>query len=108
MTENQVDWQKIVRSDKFIQLHKKKTRFLFGWWLISTAVYFALPLGSGFLPDLFRLKVIGNINFAYLFVILQFALSFFIAIHYTMWANRISDPLTAQVVQELGIGEGKA
>lgn len=101
-----VDWGQVANSSRFVELASRKKRFLFGWWIVSTAWYFLLPLGAGFLPALFRWKVIGNINFAYLFALSQFFLSWAIAIHYYLWANKVSDPMTAQVAQQIERGEG--
>jgi len=95
------DWVRIAESPSFIELHRKKTRFLFGWWICSVLFFFTIPLGAGYLPDLFRFKVIGNINFAYILVIFTFFASWYLSIRYMRWANRVSDPLTAHVVEEL-------
>lgn len=95
------DWVRIAESPKFIELHDRKTRFLFGWLIAFTVFFFLVPLGAGYLPELYRLKVVGNINFAYLMVMFQFVGSWALAIHYTRWANNVSDPLSAQVKEEM-------
>ena len=97
----QADWARIAASPKFIELSRRKLRFLFGWWFISIAWFFMIPLGSGYLPDLFNIKIIGNINLVYTLVIITFFLTFWLNYHYSNWANNVSDPLTDHVVQEL-------
>lgn len=100
-TSTQEDWAAIARNPKFRELHKRKTVFLFGWWIFSTLYYFLLPIGAGHWPELFRVKVIGNINFGYLFALSQFFVSWAIAIYYASWANRVSDRLTKELIDEL-------
>jgi uncharacterized membrane protein (DUF485 family) len=97
----QEDWAAIAKNPKFIELHRKKTVFLFGWWIFSTLYYFLLPIGAGAAPGLFSVKVIGNINFGYLFALSQFFVSWAIALYYSSWANKVSDRLTAELLDEL-------
>jgi len=64
MAEN-YNWSAIAKSDKYLELKRKKRVFLFGWWLASTVYYFLLPVLSGYFPDLFKIKLVGVINFGY-------------------------------------------
>lgn len=101
MAQKQEDWAAIARNPKFIEIHKRKTAFLFGWWIFSTVYYFLLPIGAGAAPGFFGIKVIGNINVGYLFALSQFFVSWAIAIYYASWANRVSDRLTNELIDEL-------
>lgn len=100
-TLDHLDWVKIAKSPEFVELHQRKIRFLFGWWICSIMFFFCIPLGAGYLPGLFQYRVIGNINFAYTLVIFTFFASWFLSVRYMMWANKVSDPLTNQVVKKL-------
>ncbi|HMK35249.1 MAG TPA: DUF485 domain-containing protein [Desulfomonilaceae bacterium] len=100
-TPKKEDWAAIARNPKFKEIHKRKTVFLFGWWIFSSIYYFLLPIGAGAAPNLFSLKVIGNINFGYLFALSQFFVSWAIAIYYASWANKVSDRLTTELLSEL-------
>jgi uncharacterized membrane protein (DUF485 family) len=101
---DKTEWAKIAANPKFVELHRRKVRFLFGWWLISTLVYLAILLGAGLAPKLFAGRVIGDINFGYFFILSMFVYCWFIAAYYASWANRVSDKLTAELVQELKEG----
>lgn len=96
------DWSGIARNGKYLELKRKKRVFLFGWWLASSVYYFLLPVLSGYFPDLFRIKIIGVINFGYLFILSQFVVAFFVAIIYTRVANSEFDRLTDELVREIG------
>ena len=100
-TLDHLDWAKIAKSPEFIELHQRKIRFLFGWWISSVLFFFCIPIGAGYLPGLFQYRVIGNINFAYALVIFTFFASWFLSVRYMIWANKVSDPLTDQVVKKL-------
>lgn len=97
----QTDWAAIARNPKFVEIHRRKTSFLFGWWIFSTVYYFLLPIGAGAAPGLFSIKVIGSINFGYLFALSQFFVSWGIAMYYASWATRVSDRLTTELLDEL-------
>jgi len=99
--QKQGDWAAIAKNPKFIELQRRKAHFLFGWWIFSTIYYFLLPIGAGSAEGLWRWKVIGNINFGYLFALSQFLVSWALAIYYAFWANRVSDRLTDELLDEL-------
>jgi uncharacterized membrane protein (DUF485 family) len=101
MAPHKEDWAAIARNPKFLELHRKKAYFLFGWWAFSTIYYFLLPIGAGSAPELFKWQVIGNINFGYLFALSQFIVSWILAIHYAAWANRVSDRITDDLLKDL-------
>lgn len=95
------DWGKIARNPKYLELKRKKRVFLFGWWAASSAFYFLLPVLSGYFPELFKVKIIGVVNFGYLFILSQFVAAFFVAFIYTRVANSEFDRLTEELVREI-------
>jgi uncharacterized membrane protein (DUF485 family) len=98
---SQIDWAKIAKNPMFVDLHRRKAVFLFGWWTFSTIFYFLLPIGAGSASGLFGWKIVGHINFGYFFALSQFFVSWIIAMYYASWANRVSDRITVQLVKEL-------
>lgn len=100
MAEKQYDWAAIARNPKFVELHRKKTVFLFGWWIFSTIYYFLLPIGAAYAPGLFRIKIVSNINFGYVFALSQFFVSWGLAMYYARVANRDFDRLTRELIEE--------
>jgi uncharacterized membrane protein (DUF485 family) len=103
MAQKTIDWAAIARNPKFVELHHRKTVFLFGWWIFSSIFYFLLPLGAAYAPGLFKIKVLGNVNFGYVFALSQFFVSWGIALYYAKVANQQFDRLTRELVQELSV-----
>lgn len=101
MAAKTYDWSKIAQHPKYLELKRKKRVFLFGWWIAASVYYFLLPILSGYFPELFKVRLIGVINFGYLFILSQFVVAFFVAIYYTKVANRDFDRLTAALVKEI-------
>lgn len=101
MSESSINWSAIARNPKFVELHHKKTAFLFGWWIFSSIFYFLLPLGAAYAPGLFKVQVFGRINIGYLFALSQFFVSWGIAIYYAHVANKDFDRLTRELVAEV-------
>jgi uncharacterized membrane protein (DUF485 family) len=101
VAEKKEDWAAIARNPKFRELHRRKAYFLFGWWIFSNIYYFLLPIGAGAAPGLWSAKLLGNINFGYLFALSQFFVSWAIAIYYAVWANKVSDRMTRELIDEL-------
>jgi len=102
MAQKTYDWAAIAKDPRFIELHHRKTRFLFGWWIFSTIYYFLLPIGAAYAPDLFKIQVLGRVNFGYVFALSQFFVSWALAMYYAKVANRDFDRMTRELVQELG------
>jgi uncharacterized membrane protein (DUF485 family) len=102
MAQKTYDWAAIAKDPRFVELHHKKSRFLFGWWIFSSIYYFLLPIGAAYAPELFKIQVLGRINFGYVFALSQFFVSWGIALYYAKVANRDFDRMTRELVQELG------
>ncbi len=101
MAAKSYNWSEIARHPKYVQLKSRKRTFLFGWWVASSIYYFLLPVLSGYVPDLFKIKIVGVINFGYLFILSQFVVAFFVAIYYTKVANNEFDRLAEELVREI-------
>ncbi|TWJ32618.1 DUF485 domain-containing protein [Geobacter argillaceus] len=100
-----VAWSTIVQSPKFLELHRKKSRFLVGLWLVGAISYFLVLIGALYAPDLFNTKIIGRLNFGYLFCLFQFVLAWAIALYYTYRSNHDFDPLMNEVLDLINKGE---
>ncbi|SJZ88547.1 Uncharacterized membrane protein, DUF485 family [Trichlorobacter thiogenes] len=101
MAEQTYNWSAIAKNPKFIELHHKKTAFLFGWWIFSSIYYFLLPIGAAYAPGLFKIQILGRINFGYIFALSQFFVSWGLAMYYAHVANKDFDRLTRELVNEL-------
>lgn len=101
MAEKSYNWSEIAQNPKYLELKRKKRVFLFGWWIASSIYYFSLPILSGYFPDLFKIKLIGVVNFGYIFILSQFVVAFFVAIIYTREANSEFDRLTDELVRDI-------
>ena len=101
MATQAYNWGEIARNPKYLELKRKKRVFLFGWWIAASVFYFLLPILSGYFPELFKIKIIGAINFGYLFILSQFVMIFFVAVLYTKVANNEFDRLTEELMKEI-------
>jgi uncharacterized membrane protein (DUF485 family) len=101
MATKSYNWSEIAQNPKYLELKHKKRRFLFGWWIASSAYYFLLPVLSGYFPELFKIKLVGVINFGYIFILSQYVMTFCVAIFYTKVANSEFDRLTEELIKEI-------
>ncbi|MGO9119216.1 MAG: DUF485 domain-containing protein [Desulfomonilaceae bacterium] len=102
--EHRTDWAQVARDPKFVELRRRKERFLFGWWIISTVIFIIFLVCSILATKVFALRVIGDINVGYLLILLLFIYCWFIAGYYAWWANKVSDPLTTGLLAEFREG----
>jgi Protein of unknown function, DUF485 len=70
--------------------------------------YFLYVVAAAFARDLMAYRLLGNINVALVFGVLQFASAFVLAWRYTRYARQVLDPLAAQIVADAEERVGEA
>ena len=93
------DWRALEADARFQALHRRKARFLFGFMAFSVAYYFALPVGAGYFPELFRLKLWGPVNVGLAFALSEFAVAWLVAFVYARRAGAEFDALAAEIAR---------
>jgi uncharacterized membrane protein (DUF485 family) len=94
---NTVDWAAVNADPRFRELHRRKSRFLWGLMAFSVVYYFMLPLGAAYATELFRVKLWGPINVGLVFAWSEFLVAWGIAFVYARRANREFDALAAEI-----------
>jgi uncharacterized membrane protein (DUF485 family) len=98
----------VQRSEDFVRLRKTLRGFIFPMTVAFFLWYALYVLLSAYARGFMSAKLIGNINVALLFGLLQFVSTFLIAWYYSRFAARRVDPLADKIGNELaGRGEGK-
>ena len=91
-----------MQSDpEFQQLKRRFRAFAFPATAIFLSWYLLYVIASGFARDFMAQKVIGNINVAIIFGLLQFASTFLIAILYSWYANNRLDRLAGKLRERI-------
>ncbi len=83
-----LQWEAIAAGVDFRALLSSKTRFIVGATAFFLAYYFALPVLSGYWPELMKTKVIGHFSLAYVFALSQFPMAWLVAAFYVRAASR--------------------
>lgn len=102
MSQSPIDWAAIEADPRFQNLHRKKSRFLWGLMAFSLAFYFLLPLGAAYAQGLFAVRVWGPLNVGLLFALSEFLVAWGVAVIYSRRANREFDALAAEIVAAYG------
>ena len=98
MPTHEMNWYAIEADPAFQILHRKKSRFLWGLMFFSVLYYFLLPVGAGYFPAIFKIKVWGVINVGILFALSEFIVAWGIAWIYSRKANSEFDAMTQAIV----------
>jgi uncharacterized membrane protein (DUF485 family) len=96
---SQNTWDKIAESQDFQDLMATKRIFIIPAFIFFVVYYFALPVLVGYAPQFMSIKVIGNVNLAYLFALSQFFVAWLIAGLYVRAANNF-DRLANDIVEK--------
>lgn len=88
-------------SHDFARLRKAYRSFAFPMTLVFLSWYLLYVVASGWARDFMGTQVLGNINIAYVFGLLQFFSTFLIAFLYERYMNRNVDPLAEQIRHEM-------
>jgi uncharacterized membrane protein (DUF485 family) len=91
----------VQRSDEFATLRRTLRRFIFPMTVAFFLWYALYVLLSAYARDFMGIKLIGNINVALVFGLLQFVTTFVIAWYYSWYAAHKVDPLADKIKAEL-------
>jgi uncharacterized membrane protein (DUF485 family) len=87
-----------MQSDpEFQELKRRFRAFAFPTTILFLGWYLLYVIASGFARDFMAQKVVGNINVAIIFGLLQFVSTFLIAFLYSWYANTRLDPLAEKL-----------
>ena len=73
------DWDAIAADQDFKRLLASKARFVAPATAFFIVYYFALPILVGWFPGAMKQKVLGELNWAYLFALSQFFMAWILA-----------------------------
>jgi len=92
----------VQRSDEFAGLRRALRRFVFPMTAAFFLWYALYVILSAYARDFMGIKVIGNINIALVFGLLQFVTTFLIAWLYARYARRRLDPVAERIYAQIG------
>jgi uncharacterized membrane protein (DUF485 family) len=99
--ETSDDYVEVANSPEFQTLRRTLRRFVFPATAIFLLWYALYVLLSAYARSFMSTKVVGHINIALIFGLLQFVSTFVIAWLYARFADRRLDPLSADLRAKL-------
>ncbi|NUR08092.1 MAG: DUF485 domain-containing protein [Nocardioidaceae bacterium] len=90
-------YEELHRSPDFQELRRKYRSFAIPWTVAFLAWYLLYVVMCNWATDFMDAKVVGNINVALVFGVLQFLSTFLIAYLYARHANKQLDPLAEKL-----------
>ena len=93
-------YARIHASEDFAQLRRKFRAFVIPTTVAFMAWYLLYVLMSSWAGDFMSTQVVGNINVALIFGLLQFVSTFVIARMYATYAERELDPIASKLQSE--------
>jgi uncharacterized membrane protein (DUF485 family) len=95
-------YQVLYDTAEFVELRRRFRRFVYPATVGFLLWYLLYVVMSNWATDFMSQKVVGNINVALIFGILQFVSTFAIAWAYARYMNRQVDPLARQLDEKYG------
>ena len=99
--EDSIDYVEFETTDRFVNLQRRRRRFVVPMAVFFLVWYFAYVLVAAYLPDVMARPVLGSINLGLVLGLGQFVTTFAITIWYVAFSNRVLDPLGAELRAEL-------
>ncbi|KQY62685.1 MULTISPECIES: DUF485 domain-containing protein [unclassified Nocardioides] len=90
-------YQELHDSAEFADLRRRYRSFVIPWTVAFLAWYLLYVIMSNWANDFMNTKLVGHINVALVFGLLQFASTFLIAWLYARHMNRNVDPVARQL-----------
>lgn len=104
-TEGRTNYELVQASDDFQALRTSLRRFAFPVTVAFLAWYMLYVVMSAYARDFMSYKLLGNINVAYVFGLLQFVSTFVIAFVYSRHASANLDATADRIRAEVEAGE---
>ena len=98
------DWERMAGTAGFRELLRAKRRFIVPATVFFLVYYFALPLLTGYIPEVMSRKLVGDFSVAYVFALSQFPMAWVVAGLYLRAAERY-DRSAAEVVRAEEVAE---
>ncbi len=98
--ENSEVYGRLSETAEFEELRRRYRSFAFPATLAFLAWYLLYVVMSNWATGFMNTKVVGNINVALVFGLLQFATTFGIAFFYARYMHRNVDPLARQLEEQ--------
>ena len=92
VSEHEV-YERIANESEFLELRQRYRRFAFPATVAFMVWYITYVICNNWARDFMNIPVIGNINIAVIFGLLQFASTFVIAYLYARYSTKNLDPL---------------
>ncbi|MEP6665483.1 MAG: DUF485 domain-containing protein [Nocardioidaceae bacterium] len=90
-------YEELHASADFQELRKRYRRFAIPWTITFFVWYMLYVISSNWATDFMTKDIVGNINVALIFGLLQFASTFAIAWLYARHADKQFDPLAKRI-----------
>ena len=90
-------YDQLKATPEFAELRRRYTAFVLPATLVFIIWYFLYVVLSNWAPGFMGTQVIGNVNVALVFGLLQFVTTFGIAWLYARYMNRAVDPLAREL-----------
>jgi uncharacterized membrane protein (DUF485 family) len=97
-------YQAVQQSEDFQRLRRKLRNFIFPMTVAFFLWYLLYVLLSAYARGFMSVKVVGNINIALIFGLLQFVSTFLIAWYYSRYAARELDPTADSIRNKMEEG----
>ena len=98
-------YRTVQESEEFGRLRHNVRSFVFPMTVAFFLWYALYVLLSAYARGFMSAKIVGNINVALIFGLLQFVSTFLIAWYYSRYAARKIDPLAEKIHGELSAGD---
>ena len=100
-------YDQLRAAPEFTELRRRYAAFVVPATLVFILWYFLYVVMSNWAPGFMGTRLVGNINVALVFGLLQFATTFLLAYVYSQYANKKLDPLAAQLLGDYEQGRGR-
>ena len=94
-------YAELAASKEFAELRRRYRGFAFPWTVAFLVWYLLYVVMSMWAHDFMSTKIVGNINVALVFGLLQFVSTFLIAWAYARYADRRLDPVADRIRSEI-------
>lgn len=100
--QKQINWDKAYNTETFKEIKKRRFIIVVPMVIVFTILFLVLFTVQNYIPELANAKLVGYVNFSFLYTMILFPLVWVAGFYYSKYTTTKLHPQEEEIVKEFG------